>query len=652
MPTNADPTPTVTATVPVLEPPVWAVLQRRLFDVLDVAWRRFERRYCAADGGLVFDGELTASRDGVDDFYEPFFNWPLLYQLGGADDLLGACKRHWEGVTRQLTASGFLKDEYEVGYDWFHQGESLLFFYGICAADPADGRFRERARRFAELYLAGSPVGNYDPQHRIIRAPHTGAGGPRWGSNDEWASFGPDLVHMRRYGLPIEGLPGIAGWDDLADPDNARQMGQAIQERFGRGDVAVNLAATTLMVNAWLYDQDPRFADWVAEYVGAWCERAAANGGVIPDNVGQSEQVGELMDGHWFGGAYGWTWPHGLHSVEAGALIGAINAHLIDGEERWFDLARAPLDSVMAQSRRGRLADEDPSLGDSWAQRLGAAAADELLLVPYRIGVNGWFDYHPMQIAFPAWLWWCSRAERDRARLRDLAATSGYDWCAVEAFRDKEEAGHEAPWLSYLAGCNPSYPERALGMALGQVARRLALIGADTAAIGTDVHWWQRLNPVVTEVLVQLTTGAPAALYNGGLQLARVRYSDADSRRPGLPPDVAALVEDINPEHTSVHLVNLSPTQTRRLVVQAGAFGEDRIDTVAFDHVHAGYPGSSDRFAAPALQPGRADLMVGGRHLAVTLPPTTRVHLDLSLSLRRYTPTHQHPQQESRPTDE
>jgi hypothetical protein len=29
-----------------------------------------------------------ASRDGADDFYEPFFNWPMLYLLGGADDLL------------------------------------------------------------------------------------------------------------------------------------------------------------------------------------------------------------------------------------------------------------------------------------------------------------------------------------------------------------------------------------------------------------------------------------------------------------------------------------------------------------------------------------------------------------------------------------
>jgi hypothetical protein len=647
-----NPIPNITATVPVVEPPVWAVLQRRLFYVLDRAWRRFEQRYCAPEGGLVFTGDLGSSRDGVDDFYEPFFNWPLLYQLGGADDLLAACKRHWEGVTRQLTAAGYLKDEFELGYDWFHQGESLLFFYGICAADPADARFRERARRFAELYLADSPAGNYDAEHRIIRAPHTGSGGPRWGSNEEWASYGADLVHMRRYGLPIEGLPGIADWNDLTDPANARRMGEAIQHRFGRGDVAVNLAATALMANAWLYDHDPRIAGWIADYVGGWCERAAANGDVLPDNVGPSGRVGELTDGAWYGGAYGWTWPHGLHSVEAGALVGAMSAQLVTGDEHWFDLARGPLDTVMAHGRRGRLAGEASSLGDSWAQRLGAAADDELLLVPYRVGVHGWFDYHPMQIAFPAWLWWCSRDERDRDRLRDLETDAGYDWSAVEAFRDKEEAGHEAPWLSFLAGRNPSYPERALSMALGQVARRLALIEGDTGTVGTDVHWWQRLNPVVTEILVQLTTGAPAALYNGGLQLARVRYIDADTGRPGLPPDVAALVDDIEPAHTNVHLVNLSASQTRRVAVQAGAFGEDCIDTAAYDHLRSSYPGSSHEFAAPAVETARAELHVGGHHLVVTLPPNTRITVNLNISLRRYTPCHTHFPRESRATND
>ena len=49
----------------------------------------------------------------------------------------------------------------------------------------------------------------------------------------------------------------------------------------------------------------------------------------------------------------------------------------------------------------------------------------------------------------------------------------------------------------------------------------------------------------MVEVLLQLTTGSPPALYNGGLQFARLLYGDARRGRPGLPPDVAALVTDI-----------------------------------------------------------------------------------------------------------
>src|SRR5699024_9580941 len=131
---------------------------------------------------------VVEDRDGVDDLYEPFFNWPAFYELGGSDEVLAAAKHHWEGVTRQLGAAGMLTDEFENGYDWFHQGESLLLFYGLCAADPADERFAERARRFAELYTDPAH-GNFDPVHTIITAPHNGALGPRPGLGAEWVAY-------------------------------------------------------------------------------------------------------------------------------------------------------------------------------------------------------------------------------------------------------------------------------------------------------------------------------------------------------------------------------------------------------------------------------------------------------------------------------
>ncbi|MFD0474304.1 hypothetical protein ACFQ0B_43260 [Nonomuraea thailandensis] len=166
---------TVTASVPVLDPPAWALSQRALLDLLDSGWRLFSARYTRPDGSLRYEGRLS-SRDGADDFFEPFFNWPQLYLLGGADDLLETCARHWHGVVAQMTGLGMFADEFEIGYDWFHQGESLLFTYFLTAADPV--AWTERATRFADLYLFPAK-GNYDPDLRIIKAPHNGSRGAR-----------------------------------------------------------------------------------------------------------------------------------------------------------------------------------------------------------------------------------------------------------------------------------------------------------------------------------------------------------------------------------------------------------------------------------------------------------------------------------------
>ena len=164
--------------MPCLEPPYWALAERSLFRLLDQGWRRFAQLYTRPDGSLRYDGQLS-SRDGADDFLEVFFNWPQLYLLGGADDLLDASTRHWHGVVGQLTRLGMFRDEFEIGYDWFHQGESMLFFYFLTLADP--DRWRDRAMRFADLYTDPAR-GNYDPARRIITAPHNGSGGARRGA--------------------------------------------------------------------------------------------------------------------------------------------------------------------------------------------------------------------------------------------------------------------------------------------------------------------------------------------------------------------------------------------------------------------------------------------------------------------------------------
>ncbi len=638
-------TTTILAETPIGAPPAWAIMQRRLFDVMDEGWWLFRERYCLPDGSLRYAGPVQ-SRDGADDFYEAFVNWPVLYQLGGADDLIDVSKWHWEGVTRQLTDLGFLVDEFERGYDWFHIGESMIFFYALCAADPTDEVFRERAYRFAELYLPGSQreislADNYDPATRTIRAPHNGAGGPRWGINDEWRTFGANQERMRIFGLPLSGVPGITGWDDLKDPANADLMGAEMIRRLGAGDTAVNLAATTLTANAWLYDHSDRFAAWTLEYLDAWEERAKANGGLLPDNVGPSGIVGELHDGRWYGGKYGWNWPHGVYSVGSAACVAALNGVVLTGDSKRLDFARQLLDHLYERGVSGAVDETDMSIRDRWEAELGDDCANPTLLIPNRHSDDGWFDYQPPQLGLPMWLWQASFESGDRDRLSKLRERSGYDWRTVRDFRNKEDAGHEAPWLAYLAGDNPGYPEEMLGVALSQVQRRMDLMAVDTVdPAEMNIHHWQRHNPVATEALLQLTTGTPQLLYNGGLLPLRVLYLDADRGRPGLPPDVAALVDTVEPDRTGLQLVNLSATQTRRVVVQAGSFGTDRIDEVTFSTATGEYPGPSPAYTSTPPTPGSRTVVVDGNRLEVTMPPGRTIRLDLRLTRNTYRAAH------------
>ena len=62
-------------------------------------------------------------------------------------------------------------------------------------------------------------------------------------------------------------------------------------------------------------------------------ERTRTNGGIVPDNVGPSGEIGELMDGKWWGGYYGWRWPHGYGHLLEPILIAASNALLLTGDE-------------------------------------------------------------------------------------------------------------------------------------------------------------------------------------------------------------------------------------------------------------------------------------------------------------------------------
>jgi hypothetical protein len=175
---------------------------------------------------------------------------------------------------------------------------------------------------------------------------------------------------MKPYGLPYDDIPGITDYADLKDAHNARLMGEAMQERMGRGDVPLNLAVTSLITNAYLLTSEAKYREWVLEYTDVWLERARQNGGLVPDNVGLSGKVGEYLDGRWYGGLYGWTWPHEFHSVGEAVLIAAENAYLLTKNELYLDFARWQLDKLLEQGKPTDITKLEMSLGSKWRNQL------------------------------------------------------------------------------------------------------------------------------------------------------------------------------------------------------------------------------------------------------------------------------------------
>jgi hypothetical protein len=655
-----------------VSPPAWAVLERRMLDVASEAAVKFADRYTRSGGTLIWKTEGGAS---VDDLAESFFNFPLLYALGGDDRLRELSFRLWHASNRQLTDDFDVLDrDFAKHADWFHIGEGLLYYYFLALADPTDHEIAARARRFAAFYMGDDrEAPNYDPKLRIIRSPHTGSLGPRFGSAEDARPYAWSKG-MASYGLPLEDIPGIGSFDDLKDPEKARRMGVALQERLHRGDVPGNLAATSLATHAYLFTGEQKYVDWIKEYVGAWLERTRSNRGITPDNIGLSGKVGEYHGGKWWGGLYGWRWPHGFYNIGMGLAIAGANATLVSGGDlQYLDLLRSNLKQLVASG-----------------QNVNGA-----FLVPYKKGDRGWFAYQPLERQFPATLWFMSMQDEDWQFIEKMRLAGKQDWhvatkspfpnngyqtlpqpredcwnCDVEGLadwnrvvdiRNKEDRSHEGPWLRFLAGANADYPEKILTSSLGivswrwdQVRRNVLLLEYDPR--GTEKidpkdvdltkvheHHWQTVNPVTLEALVHLTLGAPQIMYNGGLLHARLRYFDPARRRPGLPQDVAALVRKIEAGRTVFELVNLNPFEGREVIVQAGAFGEHQFTTVKYQRRIDREPLQPDHFTRPIPKFADESATVNGKAFRVRLPPGTGLTLEAGTKRFANKPTYAFP---------
>ena len=580
-------------------PPNWAVRQRDLMALMDRAAVPFVAHATRPDGTLR-QRTVWTSMDGTDNGYEAFLSFPLAYLLGGAEHLHELGRKEWDAITWQYENYGTVEREFVAGFDWFHSSESYTYIYYLGLADPERHVDRERALRFARMYTGDDPQApNWDGDLTMIRGPLNGSRGPRHPTTRaDWEYHRPILSG---YLAPYEDIeaPGVDKTDplfrvDWTDDATYDRILAQINERMTRGDVPLNLSAASLVTNAYLYTGDERYRQWVLDYLQAWVERRDANRGIVPDNIGPGGQTGELMGGKWWGGYYGWRWPHGARNIVEPAFVAGSCAALMTGDMSHLDLCRSQLDMLWEQRRE----------------------IDGVLKVPARHGDAGWFDFREPDPLYYIHLHYLSGSDEDRQRLDEIfPERQGFEAMPPGFGRGKAGVFPPKPWLAFIEGRDPAFPERLIEATYSVVLQSLDRVDADDSdPEERHCYHFQALNPVLPEGLVQMAMGTPAAVYNGGLLQAHLFYHDPVRRRPGLPEGVAALCDDVRCDAVGLTLVNTDPVNARPVLIQAGAFAE-----------HAFGEGTVDDGSGPQ------SVAVDGAHLAVHLGPGARARIELGL---------------------
>jgi hypothetical protein len=531
--------------------PKWAQMERQLLADNVPAAREFFQKYFDERGYLLCFIRWGAN-DGPDDAFENFNHWPELHALGASDDIVRMYMKGHEGMIRQYSEAktgkgvpagmdGMYFKEFSALSDWQHHGEGLQLFNRMALSVPTDPKYLERVRRFAGLYMAEDPdAPNYDPKHNIIRSMMNGSKGPllRKATSMEWVGEEFDMT----------------GFDALHGERNFDEFLAHYQEYHDVvGDHALNLVATTLPANAYFATGDQKYKQWVITYVDGWLERMKQNNGIIPTFVDLDGKIGGPTN-KWWGSAYGWGFSpvnpvtnrrENRNRIER-PIIGLNNALLLTGDQKYVDAWRDMTNAVNANARAIDGKTRYPSMyGIDLASNPRATKADWY----------GWRDT-PWNVGALE-VWYFSQKAEDLARV------------------------NRNPWLEYLQGRNPSYPEAAMAEDLATIKQRVEGIRKDQSKPDKRLaDNMLDLNPVTTTALIQLTQGGLEPDRRGNLVNSRLRYFDPAQKRAGLPEDVGALISEMTDTSTTVTLVNLNATTPRTLVVQGGAYGEHVIESV------------------------------------------------------------------------
>ena len=641
-------TTTITATK-VTAPPAWALMERQLFSLMEESARTYTSKYAERGGATLLAEDL-------DDLYEQFYNFGIFYALGGADDMLDLHLQQWNATNRISDQSfnhrpihnnhtkKFTPAQHNEFWgmnhamEWHHLGEGLMSWYDMGVADPTISENARRSRRFAGMYIGEDPEADlWDANQRIIRSPFQSSQGPMLEGDVNWANtmllagryLGGEVNY---YGVRASLYPIVphleARW--FENPQRRAYIVDLFNKLVLQRDTPNTLAAAALVTDAYLYTGDEKYKQWVLDYLEAWIDRTKRNGGSTPGNVDHDGVIGGGREGVFWGGQYGWNHYQGYNIMFHGINIAVECAQLLTGDSGYLDFLRS---QIKLQVDNGRKREDGQFLvpvrygpdGWDWNPAPGLHVSDGIEMRSY------WLEPTPLRGQDIMHLYHASMAREDYELItlvRD--GDVEHDWNDVGASLGEKNWGNtEFARFQYYDGKNPSWPEQILRAEYQQALETYENMRADERS-PLEIIATNRLpsQPVLTKGLTQVALGAPQSVYNGGLLRATVRYFDADRLRPGLPLDVAALVDELGPAVAGIQLVNTSRHETRRLIVQAGAFGEHRFTQLKY---------------RAAGKDSEVATTVEGKYFSVELPPSTAIRVGAGLDRFCNTPSYAFP---------
>ena len=520
-------------------PPEWALKERLLLEENARAIEHFYNRYYDNRAWLKCAARWSIG-DGIDDSPENLGNWPLLYALGADPNVLALFKKAFDAHIRQFSEKsveyapkwGCVYNEFVAANDAFHTGEHYSCFNEMPLADPADKKFAERIRRWAGFYLnlglkrGDEPI--YDFKLDIIRS----------------------AIHGSR-GAIMEITPQFwgHGWEEIAKWDRMSRWTNI------KGDDIENLYMTTFLANAFITTGDEQYAAWCRKYVDGWIRRADDNSGIFPCTVGLTGKVGEQWEGRW------WARWDGTWRLYGGIRVGLENALMLSGDTaKYMEPLRRQLKVLIDHpvEEKGKKYPAANYDGKAWG---GKARFGRQLL---RLYLSEFRDDDLKLID-------------DEVALYNQPGQFSYDagfFYHVDDFA----------WLYFVLGKNPEFPQRMMDADLARIRQRVQQMSTDKTEDwkrrSDDTH---ALIPCCTHSLVNLACGGVGPLWKEGtLVFTEIWPYDPERNRPGLPQDVASMVDSIKKDEVGVQLVNVCQSQPRTIVIRTGAYGEHQCLQVVF----------------------------------------------------------------------